>query len=254
MKRWLHSEKVQKRLLSISLYGIIICVFGFFVLRNDSNDLGIPDGSEYWTLPLSIPFLVFLYYYYAAKLPITRDYYFGEITKLDGSGFTIGNILDEQASRRILWDQVTSVKFSSSYNYIEIYFKTGNVISIRKEVENWYELARQIPREFEEFEFEYLSNLTKTAELCDCCGHVAFLEDECRHCGYYAWDPEIWEQYPDEQSYLKAEQLQYFSTYEKGDPVEFYPEEQHPFFRLKRSWKPSVTEAEVLEYSKEHNW
>lgn len=253
MKKVLFSEKFQKRLMDVCMYGIIICVLGFFTLRNRADMLEIsPDSAYYLFIPV-VPMVIYCYLYFASKLPVSRYYFFGEITKIDHRGFKIGNVLDD-AHRRILWEDVKTVKLDEYKEYLEVYFKRGNLIQIRKDVDHFYKLLQEIPKEFTEFDLKETKRSFRNAKTCPCCGYIALVDDECVQCYHMTWDEEVDTDYPNAEVYLRHDQLKYFSTIDEDDPVEFYPEEEHYIFKFDRRWKPSVTEEEVIAYSKENEW
>ncbi len=239
--------------MNVCMYGIVVCVLGFFTLRNRAELLGISPDVAYYLFVIAVPMIIYCYLYFASKLPVSRNYFFGEITRLNREGFRVGNILDD-APRKITWDKVTNVKFDSDHTYLEIYFERGNVISIRKDVDGFYNLLERIPARFTEFDFEHFKRIIRRASTCDCCGHIAYVDGTCLHCYYSSWDKEVYPEYLNAKTYLKEMQLEYFSTLEKDDPVIFYPVERDELYKFDSRWRPIVTEDEVLQYSKENEW
>ena len=90
-------------------------------------------------------------------------------------------------------------------------------------------------------------------EGCRTCGLKAVKDGECKEC--YSHDPsqELDEEYPNYEAYLREQQMERFSTFEKDEEFgDFKPESD--FFEVDPDWKPIVTKEEVLDFSKKEYW
>lgn len=99
----------------------------------------------------------------------------------------------------------------------------------------------------------YLKYSTHSKLLsCKICGTIAVFDNQCLVCISDVYNAEKHDKFKHEIDYLKEEQLDLFGTMDKNEKVDFF--EQKTFFKRNLNWKPLVTEAEVIAYSKEWNW
>ena len=90
---------------------------------------------------------------------------------------------------------------------------------------------------------------------CDICGFVAVDSGtlECQVCASKTWDDKLMTGYSDKGQYVKEEHLFWFSTESDVEKVNFYlpdGEQNRRGFKKDGSWKPLVTESEVIHYSR----
>lgn len=84
---------------------------------------------------------------------------------------------------------------------------------------------------------------------CEVCGYVALAPESpsCYNCFSTKFDPTI---NADRNKWLRDEQLFWFSPDEKSNKVMFFEPKIEDGFKKDPTWKPVVTEKEVLEYNK----
>jgi hypothetical protein len=85
---------------------------------------------------------------------------------------------------------------------------------------------------------------------CEVCGYVALCPDStsCYNCFSMKFDPTI---HSDKDKWLRNEQSFWFSPDEKTNKVQFFEPKIENGFKKNLTWKPDVTEKEVLEYNKD---
>jgi hypothetical protein len=94
-----------------------------------------------------------------------------------------------------------------------------------------------------------------THDTCDICGFVSVDREtyECQMCVSKKWDEKLMTGYMDKEQYVKEEQLFWFATENRNEKVNFYlpeGERNNDKFPKNESWKPLVTEKEVIDYSR----
>ena len=126
-------------------------------------------------------------------------------------------------------------------------------ISISADTAGWYEFISKIPKsQYINFDYSLVPKIYAQLKGCKICGAVAVVENICRNCAGEIWPNEqkqAWG-YKNELEYLKEEQLDYFSTWEKEDKIDF----NILHFEKDLNWALLVTENDLQKYSKENNW
>lgn len=98
-----------------------------------------------------------------------------------------------------------------------------------------------------------------TYDACDICGFVSVdrKDQECKVCASRVWDETLMTGYTDKEEYVREEQLFWFATRDSTEKVNLYlpeGERNDGKFPKKENWKPSVTQADVLDYSRKERW
>ncbi|MFK7950185.1 MAG: hypothetical protein AB8G11_21525 [Saprospiraceae bacterium] len=175
------------------------------------------------------------------------------ITKIDKYGFTI-YCYGDNIETRYEWQFIEYCKLNDANNLIiKPIKKQENIIKIDSERD--FELLSCIPKsklldnQIPDFIHQVCSNVTN----CKVCGTIAVWSNKCLSCASDVYNAETHDEFENEIDHLKEEQLELFSADDKVEKVDFFNEEE-TFFERDKNWKPLVTEAEVIAYSKEWNW
>lgn len=157
--------------------------------------------------------------------------------------------------RTCRWKDVHTIDWNQKAEILTFHTSNGKPLKIKKDFIGFYKLLKQLPEnmmgeKLKAYQKETFSNLI----TCKICGNIAFKKDRCLCCGSESFNDELREEFKTEEAYIKAEQLEYFSTMDKYEKVDFFTDEEGDTFRLDKNWKPLVTEEEVLAYSKEEWW
>jgi hypothetical protein len=89
-------------------------------------------------------------------------------------------------------------------------------------------------------------------ESCEICGYFCLkrYDNTCMVCGAEKWNNSLTPLYETKLSYIRAMQLDFFCPWESGHAPDFdhLPAEDNPLgYNKDQNWKPSVTEAEVMQ-------
>jgi len=230
----------------------LLCLMGIIVAISTSNwMLGMPSG-------ILASLLILLHQLISrGKLSIVSrenvallDHFdakiIGEITQ---TGFTYGSI---QAQNSITWIDVREVdirtKIFSEDKTLHFTLTNGKQISLDTSYLNWHLLLKRIPewistsQELESFRTEIFSHLSS----CKICGKVAVYHQKCLSCHNSVYEKIPTGTYANEAAYIKDEQLFLFAPDAKGEPIDFYADDEDGFER-DESWRPLVTQEEVWE-------
>ncbi|MDR2839900.1 MAG: hypothetical protein LBV75_01345 [Paludibacter sp.] len=170
----------------------------------------------------------------------------------DGFSVTIGSRKNRTEKTEIfLWKDITSAKFKN--NSLSFNFFDNKKIQIDNKYQNYYQLLRILPKDIKGINYSSINNFFLRLKSCPVCGFKAVDNDGyCLHCYCEMWNESIKEEFPDQQAYIRENQLEAFATYNQNEKVDFY--EKTTGFEKNTDWKPLVTEDEVLEYSKKEVW
>lgn len=174
------------------------------------------------------------------------------INKIENWGFELE---EKDLIQQISWSEIERVELDSD-NTLTFYRREETPISMHPdEYVDWYELLLLLDQYIDVPEniSAYKKQLLAETEDCPVCGMKAMWEDTCLCCWADKFDEDLGNIYDSEEEYIKKEQLDLFSTDEKGEEIRLVYEEKTSFER-NRFWKPSVTIEEVKEYSKELYW
>ena len=174
-------------------------------------------------------------------------------TKIDKYGFTIYSYSDNIEIRHE-WEFIEHCKLDDDNNLIIKPIKKKKVV-IKISSEKGFKLLNNIPKsklldnQIPNFVHQVCLDVTN----CKVCGTISVWNNKCLSCSSDVYNIEKHEEFENEIDYLKEEQLELFGTYDKNEKVDFL-EKKITFFEQNKSWKPLVTKAEVIAYSKEWNW
>lgn len=175
------------------------------------------------------------------------------INRIESWGFELE---EKELIQQISWTEIERVELDSD-NTLTFYRRDEKPISMHPdEYVDWYELLLLLDQYIDVPENinAYKKQLLAETEDCPVCGMKAMWEDTCLCCWTDKFDEEdLGDIYESEEDYVKEEQLDLFSTDEKGEEIRLVYDEQTSFERS-RFWKPSVTVEEVKEYSRELYW
>jgi len=173
------------------------------------------------------------------------------INDVSAKGFTLK---DFQKERKINWDDIKNVELQNE-QVISVRLLNGKEIKIDNEYFRWYSLLKNIPASKLKSTIipDFLERTFKNLKTCKVCGSIAMNSQKCLSCRSEIYDQELKEESKTEIDYIKSEQLELFCTTSKHEKVDFYEEEKDGFERDK-SWKPIISEEEVIEYSKKNCW
>lgn len=190
--------------------------------------------------------------YFFKVIFITNDINFKEeITDINNLGFVV---VEDDKNTPILWDSIEFIELLSD-NSLEIKQFSAKPVQLTEKYSNWFTLLQQIPKSKLNSDKipTYLENVFSRLESCPICGFIALDIDRCFNCYSDRYGKEQRDMYENKIEFIKEEQLFLFGTYEKDEPIEFYPKPIDGF-KFNKDWKPLVTKKEVLEYSKINNW
>ena len=174
------------------------------------------------------------------------------INKIESWGFELE---EKDLIQQISWSEIERVELDTD-NTLTFYRREESPISMHPdEYVDWYELLLLLDQYIDVPEniSAYKKQLLAETEDCPVCGMKAMWEDTCLCCWADKFDEDLGDIYDSETAYIKEEQLDLFSTDEKGEEIRLVYEEKTSFERS-RFWKPSVTVEEVKEYSRELYW
>lgn len=152
----------------------------------------------------------------------------------------------------IKWNDIKTVYLDKSKTKLIIALEKKK-IQIPENSINWYMLIRSIPAKFTDFDFDHFNKLFDSLTVCEICGAIAKKNNECLCCGDESFDFKKHTGFKTQNDYIKHSQLELFAILDKGDKFEgFY--EATDGFEIDKNWKPLITEAELIEYSKNKYW
>lgn len=175
----------------------------------------------------------------------------------DKDGFAIYEL--QQQVRNIKWNEINTIDLVNKQK-LQILFKDNTTLLLQeKEYIGWLSLMKAIPenapmnKALADFKTARFSNLS----CCHVCGKIAVKDGECLNCisdtyEKYCKDAESFgEEIKPERTFIKENQLDWFSAFVDGAKVDFYAKEI--LYDNCPNWSPSVTAFEVIKYEKEQN-
>lgn len=205
----------------------------------------------------SVPVVIFI----KAKQadPIKINYNFSEVSrngfriKLPSAQIINPKLIAKQGivdNSYIFWKDVEKIYFTNDKDSLTVKLKDKKQFSLSKYNLVFYKFLKLSPN-LSPFDKNYADTIFKNVKDCDICGMVSVHQGICLNCLELSWEENVGDE-PEEtkEEYIKKLQLDYFAlgTMDEDNKVNFFPESD-PFERS-AYWKPSVTEAEVLEYYK----
>ncbi len=181
------------------------------------------------------------------------------LSEINNEFITVGEITFNEnmesvfSDEEIQWDQIVSIQFSASKEDLLIKLQSKEEIIIPDDTSGLVTLLFYAPASL--INDQLLDDLKKIKEdLQDCpvCGNQSIWNNQCHVCHV-----EKEEFFHDDQTQMDAKikelQLSLFATFDKDESIdwEFVNE---PKFKRIDNWKILVSEAEVLDYSKNNTW
>lgn len=244
---------LRTRRLNFNFIKIIAHITGFIVLsvliylQFDSKFVKFLLTIWTVTIPSLLIFSGVLYFFNIIKYRY-KSFSFDSITK---DGFNL--VFYGKKDRFHRWEDFKTIKTNKSFKRIHLVKKSFGKVIISKDCLNWYELLKKIPPHFTDFDRKRVQNFFENLTPCMICGCIAVHDSECCVCQNSDWTIQIECEYKTKENYIKEKQLELFATEDKEEQiVDFFEEDDT--FKLDKSWKPMVTEQEILDYSKKHYW
>ncbi len=177
------------------------------------------------------------------------------IEDISSTGFKVKKLKDQSTSLH-QWRDISEVILKDESDLIFKFHDNKEKI-FKNSTGGYYRLLKNIPEEklidsrIKNYQRTTFENLT----TCVTCGFIAYKATKCLACSTDSFETAQFVEAENESDYLREEQLEYFSTMDKAEPIEFYPKkEEDEIFEFDKNWKPIVTEEEVLAFSKEAYW
>lgn len=244
----------------ISFCVVVLALVGFCMMLFSAVEL---DWLRFfWGAVFAVPTSVFLWKTMTFQIVIVTNEFnnIKFITDVNQLGFvikymTIGNIaMKEKKEMVVQWLDVVDIDLEDE-NRLVIRLISKEPITIDYTCIGWYSLIKQIPKsKFKTPSLEQVINqLFADLNFCKICGHKAVNAKKCLSCSNCCFNEEVQMVFEQENDYIKAEQLEWFSTNGEDEFVNFYESETNVFERNNK-WKPMVTKEEVIEYSRVNNW
>ena len=165
-------------------------------------------------------------------------------------GFEIYD-LNDNLKKSYDWKKIKSIKFSSDFKELHITDFNGNQANIPEKTTNWYALIQKIPETFAEFDHAYVKQFMEDVIFCEVCGMKAVKNGICLHCYSDVWNSELEEDYENKEAYIKAEQLDLYSTINPVAPINLNMYDKSGFEK-NPDFKVSVSKEEIFIYSEEN--
>lgn len=254
-----YGKKVQK-VISFGIVTLALCGFCMMLI----SIMKLDWFRFFLGAVIAVPTSVFLWKIMTFKIVIqTKEYDFDRvkfITDVNEQGFvlkyaTIGNIeITEDKEIGVQWLDVVDIDLEEG-NRLIVNLSSKEQISIDRTYTGWYSLVKQIPKsKFKTPSMaEVIHQMFDVLNFCKICGDKAVDSEKCLSCSNRVFDDEIQMIFESESDYIKAEQLEWFSTSGEDECVIFY-ESGANVFKRDENWTPMVTEEEVIEYSRVNNW
>lgn len=238
-----YSNKVQS-IIDTLISSVAACGFTFMGLAIFNLDckLFLIGGL------IAIPLSVFLWKMMTLQILFwTNDFItIKVINEINDQGFQ----LSENKKKTIFhWADIQSVSLEDE-KCILIKFINKKELRIDNTYYPWYLLLQKIPSsKLESLQIShFLEKTFSNLKTCKVCGSIALKNETCLSCGSETFNQSHKEEFENEIAYNRSEQLELFSTIGKNENVDFY-EDENDGFRRDITWKPIVTEKEVLKYS-----
>lgn len=244
------SSKIIIYSLSLLYFGLIFLIFYYFFGFEISFIItAVLGGFLYFKIRSNVDF-----HFYSKIIS-------SQILNINKQNFQLNEFRTPSGKTKTKiykWDDFSKTEFDSENQEIKLIAKNGKDLEINSKFSNWYFFIHNIPSRLRNNKIDHFNkNLFLDLSTCLVCGTIAFKNNKCMSCGSISYDEAKkdanYEEFKTELDYLKNEQLELFETLEEGEKVEFYLDED-PLFKLDKNWKPIVTEAEVIQFSKENMW
>ena len=167
-----------------------------------------------------------------------RNFFYKRLTavlteiKLTENGFSI---IQPFRAKPIIydWKNIKNIQFSEDKNEVLLeHFK--NQIILKNIFTGWYEFIQNVPKEFVNFDFDYVVNLIDSLKACGVCGIVAVKENVCIVCETTQWNSN---NSLTETEFFKLKQSEFFAILLKdGREIKKQPEPEHGF-KANKNWK-----------------
>lgn len=153
----------------------------------------------------------------------------------------------------IAWNTIKEVKLHIKPKELVLYFHTGKVLELPYTYENWFVLVQQIPETVATFHKQVVTAMFENFILCPICGVHSFdkEEDTCYCCN--CWSEEAKCDYPSEEEAIFDNQHSFLLAHVDNNKVNMNPEiRTNSGFNYDTTWKPIVSENDVLEFLKSY--
>lgn len=172
------------------------------------------------------------------------------ITNINHKGF---ELIYRNKSQRYFWKDFNSVAFDKTKHKVILKKSMFQKVILSDYFEGWYCIIRKIPKQFNEFDFQFVETFFSSLRTCKTCGNIAVYKGSCHNCGSEAWNRILADEYESEYEYLREEQFDHFAIYDENDTFEgFYL--HNPCFHFDSNWKPLISQYELKLYCEEHYW
>jgi hypothetical protein len=205
-----------------------------------------------FVISLLISIVIGIYYWNILTMRLlirTNDFAFIRIiAKVDNYGFVLYDPLKGK-EHRFEWNDMEYFKLGE-HKRLTIKPLKGEAFNLTQQMDNWYLLLSKIPNsKLLDTEIpDFLNTIEQEAKLCKICGLIALHRGQCLSCGSEPFNKKE-HNFANEKTYLKEQQLEVFSMDNDKEKVDFY---KPSFFKKDETWRPLVTESEVIAYSEEN--
>lgn len=131
------------------------------------------------------------------------------------------------------WKSIKNVYFSENNTEVIVQNLVKKIILKNNNI-GWYEFIQNVPSEFINFNFQYVTLFIDALIPCDVCGIVAVNETECLVCKNATWNSKMAQS---KIEYIRLQQLNLFSVLIKeGSEINNQAEPEHGF-KANKNWK-----------------
>lgn len=186
------------------------------------------------------------------NLKDSAEIFISEITQIDQAyiSYTLSKAGDNSTGQ-ILWKNIHDVVLDESKTMLTLITVEDKSLEITDDVDNWYWLLKNVPKHFPSFNYQYVSTFFTGLEACEICGNIAVSKNICEACYETPWEKS--KEFPSKISYIKAKQLEIFSTVHSAEEIVFEVLESLAF-ETNPDWHPLVNKEEVQAYSQKQHW